>query len=214
MGKTGPEMWTDSLYSWLANCSENSCNIFPCSHEETADDLPQDKSMWVVGSGQVTMMSQPIDYNTWFHQEFGKYSLLVKSFWMQCPTFFACPSQAASSKPPPHRAEWAWVKSWQRICGVSTNINQFPRYLLGIPQSIEAWCEIRAVSADLTGRGLKTVLTLVQSRVPLLLTLVTKRLKCGGSMTSLPGLTTEWNWWQNLGKPLLFSAEYTWKVHK
>ena len=78
MGKIGHEMWTDSLYSRLVNCSENSCNIFPCSHEETADDLPQDTSMWVVGSEQVTMMSQPIDYNTWFYQEFRKYSLLVR----------------------------------------------------------------------------------------------------------------------------------------
>ena len=159
MGKIGHEMRTDSLYSRLVNCSENSCNIFPCSDEETADDLPQDTSMWVVGSGQVTYDVTTHRLQYLIPPGVRKIQLTCKSFWMQCPTFITSPSQA-SSKPPPHRAEWAWVKPWQRICGVSTNINQFPRYLLGIPQSTDAWCEICAVNADLTGRGLKTVLTL------------------------------------------------------
>lgn len=42
MDKIGHEMWINSLYSWLVICSENPCNMFLCSDEETADDLPQD----------------------------------------------------------------------------------------------------------------------------------------------------------------------------
>ena len=112
---------------------------------------------------------------------------------MQCPTFITSPSQA-SSKPPPHRAEWAWVKSWQQICGVSTNINQFPRYLLGVPQSIDASCEIRAVSADLTGRGLKTVLTLV----PVTCSLVTYTCERTVKMWRFHDPTSKFNNWMEL----------------
>ena len=34
---------------------------FPYSDEETTDDLPCDTSVWVVGSGQDTAISQPTD---------------------------------------------------------------------------------------------------------------------------------------------------------
>ena len=34
---------------------------FPYSDEETTDDLPHDTSVWVVGSGQDNVISQPTD---------------------------------------------------------------------------------------------------------------------------------------------------------
>ena len=64
----------------------------------------------------------------------------------------------ASPEPPNHRAEW--VMSHQ-ICDVSTNINQFPKDILGVPWSTDVWYEISAFSADPTHRGLKSALTLV-----------------------------------------------------
>ena len=42
MDKSGHEMWSNSLYSWQVIVSKNPWNVYPCSDEETADDLPQD----------------------------------------------------------------------------------------------------------------------------------------------------------------------------
>ena len=154
MGKTGHEMWTDSLYSWLVNCSEDSCNIVPIHMKKLQMTCPRTQAC---GGRVRTSNSDVTNHRLQYLILPGvqKIQLTCKGFWMQCPNFIASLSQA-SSKPPRHRAEWAWVKPWQQICGVFTNINQFPRHLLGIPQSIDAWYEIHAVPT-----GLKTVLTLV-----------------------------------------------------
>ena len=61
MDKSGNEMGINCLYSRLIISSKNSCKKFPHSDEETTDNLPCDTRMWVVGSGQDTVILHPID---------------------------------------------------------------------------------------------------------------------------------------------------------
>lgn len=58
-----------------------------CSDEVTADDLPQDTSTWVVGSGLGTVQSQPIGYTNDSARN-SENTVYLQSFWIQCPTFF------------------------------------------------------------------------------------------------------------------------------
>ena len=119
MDKSGHDSWIKSFYSQLIIFSKNSCTCFPCSDEETADDLPEDTSLWVAKSEQDTVMSQPIwctiDWlGTQQYRELGRVSRSRVLLWLFT-------SLQASPEPSNHRRGWVWVFSWHWIHGFYTN---------------------------------------------------------------------------------------------
>ena len=119
MDKSGHDSWIKSFYSQLIIFSKNSCTCFPCSDEETADDLPEDTSLWVAKSEQDTVMSQPIWctiewLGTQQYRELGRVSRSRVLLWLFT-------SLQASPEPSNHRRGWVWVFSWHWIHGFYTN---------------------------------------------------------------------------------------------
>ena len=149
--------------------------------------FPMKQSLWMVESEQVTTVSQCIWYNIWFYQQFGKHSLLVRvSGAGDLLSLLPC-TKGNLSPQIKGQTEPGFILS--QICGVSTNIKQFSRHPLGVPQSIDVWYEIYAVTAERTGWAPKTVLTLVRATVltlgPHLVLLMTKWLKWRGPWSQL-----------------------------
>ena len=152
------EMWFKSLYSWLVICSKKACNIFPCSGEKIADDLPQE--IWHVDGRVRTRYYHVITYVICYLILLGTLKIQIpeNSFWIQCRTFIT-PLFGASPEPSNHRGNWVWIFPWHQMCDVSTKSNQFSKYPLVSNKSIYFWLKNCGVPADSAGWGFPTVLT-------------------------------------------------------